>query len=294
MNSDDVSSSGIDSDLLRTFVAVANHGNVTRAARALARTQSAISVQVRRLEDTLGTRLFERQARGVALTWEGERLLAAARPLLADLRRLQELFGESLSGRVRVGVPDDYGSGVLESILARFNEQHPNVEVSVRCGFSLGFPRAVDTGELDIAVYARAPDDPQQEEIFSEPTVWAARADWSTPSREPVLLALFDRDCWWRDCAVEALQRSGRSWRVAFSSESVAGVKAAVSAGLAVGVLARSTLAPGMRVLTPSEGFPALPESTLVLLRNPDTAAAVIDAMADAIRQGFTPAAVPM
>ncbi|HMB48035.1 MAG TPA: LysR substrate-binding domain-containing protein, partial [Afifellaceae bacterium] len=261
----------INSDLLRTFLAVEQARNLTRAAAALGRTQSAISIQIRKLEEGLCVRLFERQARGMALTEDGERLLPAARNALAGMERIGDLFSGPLTGRIRVGIPDDYGISVLERVLANFASRHPGVEVSVRCGFSVGFPKAIRRNELDLAVYTAGPPETGEsagKPLFSEPMVWAANADFKLRPDRPVPLALFDRQCWWRDAAIGALHEAGRAYRIAYSSESVAGVKAAIGAGLAVGVLNAGTLEATMRVVDRADGFPPLPTSSLVLLQS--------------------------
>lgn len=276
--------SPIDSDWLRTFLAVAEAGNVTHAAAALGRTQSAISVQIRKLEETLSVRLFDRRARGMALTEEGATLLPAARKALTEIARIGDLFSRPLTGRIRVGVPDDYGVPTLERVLATFAARHPGVEVFVRCGFSVGFPEAIRRKELDLAAYTAEPEERIGTQLQTEPTVWAADGDLALAADEPVPLALFDRQCWWRDAAIDALERTGRAYRIAYSSESVAGVKAAIGAGLAVGALAASTVDRRMRILREEDGFPALPPSSLVLLQGETAATDVGRAMANAIR----------
>ena len=277
----------LESDLLRTFLAVAQHGNVTRAADALGRTQSAISVQIARLERQLRTRLFDRRPRGVVLTESGETLRDAAARIVEDLDRTAASFlADPLDGRLRLGIPDEYGSSVLPEILAAFARQHPSVEVSVRCGFSTEFPAAVGAGDLDLAVFAdcgTAADDT----LVTEETLWVAAKGFRSASDTPVPLVLFDRACWWRDAALAALVRRGVGHRLAYSSESVAGVKAAIKAGLAVGVLARSTLDDDMRMVGPDWGLPDLPRSCLVLLEGAGDPSPAKSAMAEAIRQGF-------
>ncbi|MGQ9371299.1 LysR family transcriptional regulator [Azospirillum sp. ST 5-10] len=274
----------LDSDLLRTFLAVAEAGNVTHAAAALGRTQSAISVQVRKLETTLGTALFRRQARGMALTPGGEALVGAARRALGEIDRIAGLFAAPLAGPVAVGIPDDHGPGVLASVLATFAARHPEVEVSVRCAVSTDFPGAVRRGELDLAVHAAPPEAAGAAPLLTEDTVWAAHPRLPLAPGRPVPLALFDRACWWRDAALAALAAAGRPCRVAYSSESAGGVTAAVAACLAVGVFARSTVPPGLRVLDGRDGFPPLPASSLVLLRRSGGPTPAVAAMEEAIR----------
>ena len=280
--------SNIDSDLLRSFLAVAETGNVTRAGEVLGRTQSAISVKIRKLEAALSATLFHRQARGMALTEAGRLLLPAARLVLIDMDRIGDLFETPLSGRVRVGLPDDYGSSVLERVLANFAERHPNVEVFVRCGFSAGFHEAIRRDELDLAVCACDLPAAPKDVLVTERTIWVSSPARGIDPSEPVPLALFDRDCWWRDAAIGALRQSGRSYRIAYSSESVAGVKAAITAGLAVGVLAETTVDLSFRRLKENEGFPALPSSALVLLRREENVSDASEAMESAIRVAIT------
>ena len=175
----------VDSAALRTFLAVAEAGNVTHAAARLGRTQSAISVQIRKLEAALAVRLFERRARGMVVTAEGERLLPAARRAVAELDRIGGLFARPLVGRIRVGIPDDYGAAVLERALAAFAAHHPDVEVFVRCGFSVGFPEAIRRNELDLAVNAAKQQAGCDELIMAEPTAWAAGSPAGSPPAGP-------------------------------------------------------------------------------------------------------------
>lgn len=287
MNENERSSPLIDSDLLRTFVTVADCRTVTRAAGRLGRTQSAISVQIGKLERGLGVRLFDRAARGMIPTAAGERLLAEARPLTARIDRLAGLFAEPLSGTVRVGLPDDYGGMVLERILAEFTARHPGVDVFVRCGFSADFAEAVAQGDLDLAAYATDRLPVAEMMLRDDRTVWVAHEAWVRPPGESVPIALFDRACWWRDAALRALDGAGIGYRIAFSSESFSGVKAAVLAGLAVGMVSRGTVEPPMRELGAADGLPDLPRSALALLRAPGTPSPSVAAMEDAIRIGF-------
>lgn len=288
MNENELSIPQLDSDLLRIFIAVARHGSVTRAADAVHRTQSAVSVQIKRLEELLETRLFERQARGVALTGAGEALLGSAHEIVDQLDRTAASFvGNRMSGGVRVGIPDEYGSNILPDVLAAFAARNPGVEVSVQCGFSVRFPDLVDKGELDLAIYSSDRPSGKDEVLCEEQTVWAARAGFRAPPGEPIPLALFDRSCWWRDVAAEALRSAGLECRIVYSSESVAGVKAAIAAGLAVGVLAETSLEPSFRVLGRDDGFPPLPKSHLVLMGDGKLKPPAVRAMADAIRGGF-------
>ena len=293
MNSNDFSADPLESDLLRTFLAVARYGNVTRAAAALYRTQSAVSVQIKRLEEKLATRLFVRQARGMSLSDAGERLRESAERIVRDLDKTAQAFnGQAIDGTVCVGIPDDYGSDVLPGILSDFSRAHPAVEVYVRCEVGASFTDAIACGDLDLAVSARDSGSSEATDLFEEQTVWVCARSFQMNTGKSVPLALFDRSCWWRDCAIDALRKAGISYRVAYTSESVSGITAAISTGLAVGVLSRSTVQPSMKILDKKAGFPALPTTRLSLFQHSREHTPAVSAMVDAIRRGFAQFAV--
>ncbi|TQV83839.1 LysR substrate-binding domain-containing protein [Denitrobaculum tricleocarpae] len=291
MNKNDRSIATLDSELLRSFIVVARRGNVTRAARALHKTQSALSVQIKQLEERLRVTLFAREARGVTLTEAGETLLQSAEPIVRQLDQVAASFAQTpVTGVVRVGIPDEYGTSILPDVLAAFAARHPQVQVSVRCGFSVDFDTMVDRGELDLAVTTsdHLPVAVKARVLLEEETLWVCRKGFPFSSGQTVPLALFERSCWWRDVAVSALQSAGRPYRIAYSSDSVAGVKAAIASGLAAGMIARSTLEPGMQILKPEDGFPELPVSHLLLLRGEGTDTVAVEAMSEAIVSAFT------
>ena len=271
-------------DFLRTFVTVADCENITHAADILARTQSAISVQIRKLEDALEVRLFDRQARGMELTGEGEKLLPVARSIVAQLDRVGTLFDDPLQGRLRVGIPDDYTEAVLENVLVKFSERHPLVEVSARLGCTSRFPNAIRRGTLDVAVVSGT-DVPRGNRIASEPNLWVAATGFALEPDAPVPLAILDRQqCSWRDFGSDALDGAGRAWRLAYASESFAGVKAAIRSGLAIGVLPRSLMEPAMTELGEAEGFPALPATERGILTSAKAPQDIAEAMVESIR----------
>lgn len=142
----------LDSDLLRTFVAVADMENFTKAAGMVGRTQSAVSLQIKRLEDMVGDPLFERGPRGVALTRRGEELLVNARRIVSLLdETAASLTAPALEGRVSIGIPEEYGTTVLPRALATFNNMHSNVEIMVRYASSSAQMAALERGDLDLA-----------------------------------------------------------------------------------------------------------------------------------------------
>lgn len=273
----------VNSDLLRSFLAVAETGNVTQAAGVIGRTQSAVSLQIQRLEGLLAVTLFERSSRGVALTGEGQRLVPAARRALTEIDRVGTLFQDPLEGRIRVGIPDDYNERYFQKALAIFQDRHRAVEIFVRSGCTAGFPAAVRSGDLDLAVYSARPLEGAKP-FFSEPTHWVAGPDFVLDPDSPIPVALYDRDCPWREAATSALDEAGLSWRMAYLSENFTSVKAAIAAGLAIGYLSESTIDQGLQTLGRKQGLPALPESSLTLLTGDKAESRVVQEMAAAIR----------
>ena len=276
----------VNSDLLRSFVTIAESGNLTVAAGRLNRTQSAISVQLRNLEADLGVTLFARTPKGMALTDEGERLLPRAKSILSALRDASALFETPLTGRIRIGIPDDFDDTVLEGTLVEFSRRHPGVDVVATSGCTSGFSTAIRKGSLDIAVCS-GPENDAGETLGVESTVWAAGRTARLAPNEPVPLAILDRSCWWRDLPVKALEEQQRDYAVAFKSASFGSLRAAIRAGFAVGVLPQSCVTESVRVLSKAEGFPSLPNSRRSILIRPGASQELTRAMAEAIRNGY-------
>ncbi|KZM49470.1 LysR family transcriptional regulator [Labrenzia sp. OB1] len=276
----------LDSDILRTFLAVAEAGSVTQGAARIFRSQSATSLQIGKLEAMLGHPVFERHGRGVILTDAGERLLPVARDVTGKLdAALRELTSDDLDGRLRLGIPDDQGKETLSRIVGEFAQSHPRVDLEVTCAMSAGFPDALASGTLDLAIYEAAHPAPGAEVLRRERTCWMVSRHHDLLTRDPLPIALFDRDCWWRDAALDALRAAGRPFRIVYSSQSVAGVAAAIEAGIAAGLLGETSLSENLRQVDLSGG--AMPVSNLVLGLGPDTVTPPIEAMRLAIRNAF-------
>ncbi len=282
----------LDSDLLRTFLAVAETGSVTGGAERIFRSQSAASLQIKRLETVLGRQVFERHGRGVVLTATGETLRPVAQRVVQLLDgTLAELTSRHLKGSLRIGIPDEYGGTVLPQVVARFVRDHPRVELAVRCALSADFPHALERGELDVAVYDVEKPKAGLAVLRTQRTVWAASRRHRAHEVDPLPLALFDRACWWRDLALDGLRAAGRTFRIAYTSESVAGVLAAVEAGAAVGLLGEDSLGNDIVELAAADGFPVMPQSSLVIECRNGAAPDLSRAMAAAIRSAFDRAA---
>lgn len=282
----------LDTDLLRAFVAVADSASFTRAGERLGRTQAAVSQQVRRLEDTVGKRVFERDTHGVRMTRDGEVLLAYARRMLTLNDEVLALMHRSPTvASVRIGTPDDYATMLLPEILARFNAAYPEVMVEVICDNSPDLVAEIDKGRYDLALVTRKAGEAGGELVRQEPVAWVAPPlDPVSPpghrpveSLDPLPLALFPKGCVVRDLAVAALDGIGRDWRVAFTSKSVVAVHGAVMGGLGVTAMECCTVPPSLRRIGAAEGFPALPDVDIALHRARGTAPKPVRLLADAI-----------
>ncbi|PJI91973.1 transcriptional regulator [Yoonia maricola] len=278
----------LDSDLLRTFLAVAEAGSVTDGAARIHRSQSATSLQIKRLETILGQPVFERHGRGVVLSEAGRRLLPVAQDVTTQLdAALREISQREVSGKLRVGIPDDHGRTKLADIVATFARHHPQVELDVTCALSTGFPDALDKGALDLAIYEVERPKQHEEVLFEDPTCWVSSAHRSFATYDNIPVALFDHACWWRDVAIASAEAGARPYRIAYSSQSVSGVIAAVEAGIAVGLLGRSSLHSGLSVAGDSFGFGPTPASKLIMAASGSSENGPLEAMKEAVRAAF-------
>ncbi len=278
----------LDSDLLRTFVAVSDTGSFTRAAELVGRTQSAISLQMKRLEALAGGVLFERGSRGVAPTRLGTDLLTNARRVVSLLEETSlALKAPPLMGPVRLGLPEEYGHAVLARALGAFAGRHPNVEVTVRYGPSSENRSRINEGKLDLAVLFDWQDMPGGETLRHDPTVWVTTDVHRIHERSPLPIALYASSGWCIDFAIKFLKDRSIGYRVAYTSDTNGGLKLAVMSGLAVAPISRSNIPEGCRELTSTEGFGAIDTSRLVIYRNVRSSSDAIDGMAFAIGEAF-------
>lgn len=277
----------LESDLLRSFVAVADCANVTRAAEALGRTQSAVSMQMKKLEALVGTPLFERGPRGVTLTRKGKELLVNARRIVDLLDdTAAALAAPALAGQVRIGIPEEYSASVLSRALSAFTKVHPNVEILVRYARSAVQKAALGRGDLDLAVVFEW-QSPEGDILMVDPTVWATSEVHRKHECDPIPIALYESPGWCEDFAIRSLEGRGHPYRVAYRSDTKEGLQIAVSSGLAIAPLSRSSMPAGCRELTEAEGFGAIDASTVVMYRRKNATHAAVDAMAEAIRDAF-------
>jgi DNA-binding transcriptional LysR family regulator len=261
--------STLDPDLLRAFVAVAEHQSFTRAAAALHRTQSAVSTQVRRLEDTLGTPLFHRTTAHVEVTPAGERLLGYARQMLTlNDEAIARVRLHTVEGVVRLGVMDDYGSIVIPPILARFASSHPQIEIRMETGLTSTMVDRIGR-DFDIVIAMHPKGQREGELLRREQPVWATAPVQPVERLDPLPVALYPQGCLFRQWAFEALNKSGRRWKLAFVSHSLAAVEAIVLQGLAVTVVKSGTCPQSLRRLSVNDGLPRLPIAEIRLHKAP-------------------------
>src|ERR1700739_4322409 len=269
-------------ELLRAFVAVADCGGFHRAAERLNLTQSTISQQIRRLELEINRPLFRRTTRSVALTDDGEMLLGDARRLLQlEEAARHRLTAPRLSGTVRLGVVEGIAGGSLPSALGRFAALHPGVKLEVEIGVSAPLIEELDAGRLDV-VFAKRPLGTSRGLLaWREPMVWAAAKTFERVSGAALPLALYREHSVSRDAALIALRESELVWQIVYTSSSLAGVRAAALAGLAITPLPASAIVAGLRVLSVESGLPLLPDLEFAIFerRRPDAAAAALTAV---------------
>lgn len=277
----------LDTDVLRTFVAIAECGSFTRAAKQVFRTPSALSMQIKRLEEILGHVLFVREARHVRLTPEGEVLLGYGRRLLRlNEEAIQQFLTPTLEGRVSLGTSDDVGNRILPGVLAQFARSYPAVQVDVVVGSSKQHLERLDTGELDLALITigNQGQEMRGEVVHTEPLVWAGREGGIAANRSPLPLALASHGCVWRRTALRSLDEAGMAYRVAYTCDNCSGQEAAMFADLAVAPFPLSLVRPPLRKLD-REGLPALGDYQIALVRG--ATSPVHDALAGHVKEAF-------
>ncbi|MFC3088365.1 LysR substrate-binding domain-containing protein [Tabrizicola soli] len=259
----------LDLALLRSFVALIDCGSIQLAASRVGRSQSAISMQIKRLEEEVGRPLFQREGRNLRPNPAAQDLLLYARRLLrlsdeavASLRRTEA------AGVVRLGMPEDYAAYLLTPTLARFGQEYPLAEIELTFASSPTLLRLLETGKLDLALVTREPHQPFAV-LRRERFVWAASPEHAAWLRDPLPVALFEAGDLARRFAVEALQSTDRRYRVVSTTHSLPGLITVAQAGLAVVGLIQSCVPPGLKLLGEAEGLPALPVLDLSLVPGP-------------------------
>lgn len=249
-------------DLLRTFVSVIDLGAYTKAGDALGRTQPAISLQMRRLEELVGAPLIRQVGRTLLLTSEGEMLLSYAREILRLNDEAASYFNRSkISGVLRVGLPNDYAVAFLQGVITEYTRQHPEISLELHCGWSAEILERLHADELDIVVAMANSEHTQYlSRSWIERPIWAASDQGEFDTTKGVPLAAHPEGCAYRARMIQALDAAQVRWRIAYTGPGIAGLQNAVVNGLGVSALTRYTMLPGMRALTEDDGFPPLAE----------------------------------
>jgi DNA-binding transcriptional LysR family regulator len=276
----------LDIDLLRCFATVAEQGGFTAAGQALGLTQSAVSLKVKRLEEIVRKRVFDRTSRSLAITRDGEVLLAYARRLLAlNDEAVRRMIAPPVCGHLRLGVADHFVPQHLAPILARFARTYPDLHLEVEVGRSHELRAACERGALDLVIGKRRDGETSGTPIWTERLAWAAAPDWERPGADrPLPLAMLPPGCMFRDRALATLARANIPHEIVYVSASLLGVIAAVQAGLGVTVLGHSTLPAGLRELA---SLPPLGSAEMAIFGDAEGRMALVEPLVGFIRESL-------
>jgi DNA-binding transcriptional LysR family regulator len=256
----------LDLDLLRCFVTVVETGGFTAASKRLHRTQSTVSVQIKRLEESVGKTLLDRSRRNVSPTEQGEMLLSYARRILKlNDETVLHLSGKEIQGTLRLGIVEYLAPHRLPQIISKLRAVYPRLDLRLRIDLSSRLRNELEEGKLDLVIAAQDSSEKKGKELFQEQLCWAVGPFEIPEAPEPLPLAFLPPPCFYREAAIQALDEIGRPWVCAVTTMNISGVQSAVSAGLAVGVLSRTSLLPTMKMLGPDKLFPALPSFSIAV-----------------------------
>jgi DNA-binding transcriptional LysR family regulator len=251
----------LDIELLRTFVAIIEHGSFAAGAEAVLRTQSAVTQQMQRLEAQIGKSLFSRIGRGKQLTSDGLKVLDYARRLLAlNDEACVALSGTALSGEVRLGAPHDITDTILPNLLAHFSAKFPDMKIAIHVGRSPHLLQALRQGEIDMTVASSEAPELRYITLRTSPIVWMCAASFHYDATQPLPLIVAADSSYFRRIAIESLEHAGIPWRINYTSPTVVGVRAAVRAGLGITARTVEMLGNDLRVLGDGAALPRLPD----------------------------------
>jgi len=282
--------SDLEIDLLRAFIAVAETGSFTAAAEVIARSQSAVSQKIIRLEDILGLRVFERSSRALTLTADGERLLVGARQLMVHFDQfMREVRAPTAVSTLRLGISENLVPTQLPKLLSRFSKLYPDVQLELSTGLSHELLAEHEAGQLDVVIAKRKSGNSAQRGriIWREPLVWMADKDFQMDATRPLRLVMMRPPCAYRAIMIEALASVRREWTSACLASNLIGVQAAVSAGLGITALGTSFLQEGMRILEPSEKLPTLPSTEVAVIGDDPGTAHLVQPLVSLLTEGL-------
>ncbi|SLN42997.1 HTH-type transcriptional regulator BenM [Roseovarius albus] len=259
----------LDIELLEAFVSVVETGSFTHASEKLHRTQPAVSMQLKRLEDRVGQKLIERHARKLELTGSGQALFSYAKNIVdMSAEAFQKVAAPELTGVVRIGIPEWFATDKLQEVICLFSRLNPQVKLEICVGYSSMLREKIKLGHLDIALAIRDPDRDPPTKIWREPLYWAIGREFDIDALDPVRLILFIPPCPFRAAGEAALNAIGREWKETLSTTSVAAVRVALKSGLGVSILPAGAVTSDLRVLHSEDGFPDLPPTELTIYRS--------------------------
>ncbi|PCJ76173.1 MAG: LysR family transcriptional regulator [Rhodobacteraceae bacterium] len=277
----------LDMTALRAFVTVAETGGVTRAAGQLHLTQSAVSMQVKRLEEAIGQRLLERAGRGVALTGHGEQMLGYGRRILAlNDEAWARMTNQAYEGEITLGVPSDIIYPYIPSVLQRFAMEYPRIKVNLISSYTSRLKRQLGRGELDMILTTESAMDTGGETLQRAQMLWVGSPGGSRWKDRPARLA-FEHTCGFRSCAQRALDEAGISWEMAVESDSVRTVEASVSADLAIHAALEGTVDHHLEVISHNGALPDLPLFNINMYVNSGPQADLAQRLANLVRQAY-------
>jgi DNA-binding transcriptional LysR family regulator len=278
----------LDTTLIRTFVAAADHGSMTVVSNVLHMTQSAVSQQIKRLEETLDCILFEREKRGLRLTEAGERLLGNARRMLILNDTIwADMTERAVDGEVRLGLPYDLVGAGLVSLLKSYSERFPNVDISLVCGSSPELKQKLVDGMVDLCVIEEPLDTIGGECLAVDRLVWVGAHAGNAHRKTPLPLSMVTDTCAFRPSVFAALSESGRRWRTVFEHGNIEATAATVRTDLAVTAWLASTVPPDLDILSTADGLPDLPSFAINLHTARREGSAAIRELARHIRDGL-------
>ena len=257
----------IDTLQIKSFIAIVDTGTFSQAALNVGRTQSALSLQIKRLEEALGCQLFSRATRRVTLTDEGEIFFSYAKQMAAlQWEVFSRLKEPDIAGEIRFGTPEDFATHYLPDVLASFQKHHPRILLNVECDLTLNLMKGFERGDYDVILIKRDAQTVRGgSKVWREPLVWAAAAHYQADS--PLSLVVSPQPCIYRARALAALNRAKKPWRISYTSPSLAGTLAAVRAGLGVTVLPANMIPHDIRPIAKEMKLPALADAEIALLK---------------------------
>ncbi len=258
----------LPTELLRTFLNVAELGGFSKAGSQIGRSQPAVSLQIKRLEEIIDAELLSRNGRQLELTEKGEILLSYAKQILKlNDQAISSLTQPKVSGHIRLGIPNEFAISFLPGILGKFSNSHPEISLEVTCDLTTNLMQMLEDKNLDMVIAIHRPADKQidNEETWNEELVWVVGEDHTLSRDAPLSLVVAPEGCIYRNTIIHTLNNHHTPWRIVYTSTSYGGIRAAVMAGLGVTALAKSIVPKGLKIVGPGDGFPPLPETFISL-----------------------------